>query len=170
MTLDEEIQWLKSEIERLQAGRFTESEFQNLCHTAPVAEGLNRFTAGCAEFQRSLFGACDRDKLQAEIDRLHGLIHTPHTADFMTAVPLEAAFQIDHWGVEHDAGKEPQDYFWLLGYLAGKAMRHAIDGNTEKALHHTVSSAAVLLNWYRRMKGDDRLFQPGSNDLPATDD
>lgn len=82
-------------------------------------------------------------------------------ADFMQAVPLEAAHQLKRWGVEHDDGKEPQDWFWLVGYLAGKCLRAAIDGDTEKAKHHTISTAAVMLNWHRRMTGDDATFRPG---------
>lgn len=112
----------------------------------------------------------------AEAKRLHDLIHTPHTVDFLEAVQLEAAFQIDKWGTEHDAGKEPQDFYWLLAYLSGKGLRAAIDLEKElkrsgvidlthqdKALHHTISSAAVLLNWHRRISGDETAFQPGTD-------
>jgi hypothetical protein len=104
-----------------------------------------------------------RAQLEAEIARLNLLINTPHTDDFMTAVPLEAAHQIERWGIEHDRGKDPEAWFWLLGYLAGKALHHAKAGNVEKAKHHTISSAAVMLNWFRHMTGDETTFQPGSD-------
>lgn len=52
---------LRAEIERLKEGRFTEEEFQNLCHTFS-AEDRNRFFTGCAEYQRKLFGVADRDR------------------------------------------------------------------------------------------------------------
>lgn len=154
----------ETETERLKAGRFTPEEFQNLCHNVDVQNGFEAFAAGCAEFQRNLFRQCDRDNLAGEIQRLHDLIHTPHTDEFMTAVPLEAAFQIDHWGVEHDAGKKPEDFFWLIGYLAGKALRAVVkDNDVKKAKHHTISTAAVCLNWFRRISGEDQSFQPGTD-------
>jgi hypothetical protein len=99
----------------------------------------------------------------AEIGRLTSLIDTPHTSDFLKAVPLEAAHQIKRWGVEHDEGKQPEDWFWLVGYLAGKALHAAKTGDIEKAKHHTISTAACMLNWHRRLTGDDATFQPGIN-------
>lgn len=94
---------------------------------------------------------------QALID----LIDTPHTADWIQAVPLEAAHQIKRWGVEQDAGKTPFDWFWLLGYLSQKAADAQVRGDVDKAKHHTISSAAVLLNWHRHLSGDNSTFQPG---------
>ncbi len=46
------------------------------------------------------------------------------------------------------------DWFWLIGYLAGKALMHALAGDRDKAKHHTISTAAALLNWHRAM-GED---------------
>lgn len=102
-------------------------------------------------------------RLADECSRLTDLIDTPHTADFLEAVPLEAAHQVKRWGTQHDAGKAPEDYFWLLGYLAGKCLRAAIDGDVAKAKHHTISVSAVCLNWHRRLSGEDQAFQPGTN-------
>lgn len=45
---------------------------------------------------------------------------------------------------------------WLLGYLAGKAL-----AKPEKRLHHIVSSAAVLLNWFRNETGESTAMRPG---------
>lgn len=101
------------------------------------------------------------DRLKAENKKIVRLIDTPHTDDFIKAVPLEAAHQVKRWGVEHDVGKTPWDWFWLIGYLAQKAASAALSGNTEKAKHHTISTAAVLLNWFRRLTGEDESFQPG---------
>lgn len=103
----------------------------------------------------------ERDALREEVARLAGLIDTPHTDDWLRAVPLEAAHQVKRWGVKHDVGKTPFDWFWLIGYLAQKAASSAVAGDTEKAKHHTISTAAVLLNWFRRLTGDDTTFQPG---------
>lgn len=101
------------------------------------------------------------NQLQAEYTKLHALVHTPQTHEWLEAVPLEAAYQIERWGTSHDQGKEPQDWFWLLGWLAGKAVHAAMSGDSEKAKHHTVSSAAVLLNWHRHLSGEDTTFRPG---------
>lgn len=103
----------------------------------------------------------ERDALREEVTRLTKLIDTPHTDDWLRAVPLEAAHQVKRWGVEHDVGKTPFDWFWLIGYLAQKAAASAVAGDVEKAKHHTVSTGAVLLNWFKRLTGDDTLFQPG---------
>lgn len=105
---------------------------------------------------------------QAELQRLRGLIDTPMTADFLEAVRLEAAHQQERWGSEYDAGKTAQDWFWLLGFLAGKSVAAANAGDIEKALHHTISSAAVLLNWHRALTGEMTSMRPGI-EPPAAD-
>lgn len=80
--------------------------------------------------------------------RLQTLLNTPELHDFAKAVTLEAAHQRERWGIEHDQKKEPEDWFWTLGYLGGKALRAAIDGDTEKLRHHTITAAALLNNWH----------------------
>ena len=107
---------------------------------------------------------CDRHRvnwLEAEVERLNALINSPHVNDFLEAVRTEAAHQCERWGVESDAGKGPTDWFWLLGFLAGKAVWAATHGDREKALHHTISSAAVLLNWHAHMSGERTRMRPG---------
>jgi|ERR1044071_2566957 hypothetical protein len=102
--------------------------------------------------------------LIADRDRLDGLINNAHTDDFLEAVRLEAAHQVERWGEAHDRGKSAENWFWLVGYLAGKALRAAITSDKEKAKHHTISSAAALLNWHKAIScdatgsgiGDDR--------------
>lgn len=95
------------------------------------------------------------------IQELEALINNPKVDDFLEAVKLEAAHQVERWPSNHDAGKTAADWFWLLGYLSGKALTAAVLGNTEKALHHTVSSAAVLANWFRQLSGDASAMRPG---------
>lgn len=95
-----------------------------------------------------------------ELEELRALINTPELHDFAKGAVLEAAHQRDRWGNDHDAGKEPADWFWLLGYLAGKALKAHNDGNTEKALHHTISSAAALANWHGAILGTTNM-RPG---------
>jgi hypothetical protein len=89
-----------------------------------------------------------------------------HRWHFVDGTRQEVAHQIQRWGTVHDRAKEPQDWFWLVGYLAGKALKAHIDGDVNKALHHTISSAAVLANWHAQIKlGHAGRFTPGSSDL-----
>lgn len=90
------------------------------------------------------------------------IINTPETADFMAAVPLEAAHQRDRWGADHDQGKTPFDWFWLIGYLSQKAAAAAVAGDVEKAKHHTISTAAALANWHAALTGADTRMVPGA--------
>jgi hypothetical protein len=88
----------------------------------------------------------DLAQAQAERDRLHGLVNTPEIHDFLQAVNLEAAFQREKWGADGDAGKTDADWFWLIGYLAGKAIRPG--ASDEKRLHRIITVAAVCANWH----------------------
>lgn len=95
------------------------------------------------------------------------IINSPETADFMAAVPLEAAHARERWGSDHDAGKSPWDWFWLVGYLVQKAAAAHVAGDLEKAKHHTISTAAALANWHARLSGsDDGRFAPGLSEEP----
>jgi hypothetical protein len=119
---------------------------------------------------RAQFGEClrelsnmqsERDDLAREVERLTALINTPRTDDFFEAVRVEAAHQIERWGVEHDAGKRPEDWCTLLLYLLGKAAKAHFDGNQEKLLHHIITVAAVALNWHRNATGVNTAMRPG---------
>lgn len=90
---------------------------------------------------------------QAQVKTLEHALNTPELHDFAAGVVSEAQHQRMRWGSSHDSGKEPQDWFWLLGYLAGKALAAHAAGNTEKALHHTISSAAAMANWHASILG-----------------
>lgn len=91
----------------------------------------------------------------------HQLLNTPELRNFSEGVTLEALHQRERWGSEHDAGKTPADWFWLVGYLAGKALHAQTSGNVEKALHHTISTAAALANWHASIAGADTAMRPG---------
>lgn len=100
-------------------------------------------------------------------DELLRLINSPEVDNFLRGVHLEAVHQVNRWGTATDRAKRPADWFWLVGYLAGKALHAAIAGNTEKALHHTISTAAALYNWHAAIKGYDVRMAPGSSDVAA---
>jgi len=94
-----------------------------------------------------------KNALQAHLD-------SPELHDFTAAVVREAAHQRARWGSEHDDGKTPADWFWLIGYLAGKALHAHVLGDIKKALHHTISSAASLANWHAAILGKTTM-RPG---------
>ena len=87
-------------------------------------------------------------ELQDEVDRLNAIVNTPQSNDFLRAVSTEAEHQRQRWGSDHDAGKAPADWFWLVGYLAGKALHAHAAGDTAKAEHHIITTAAALANWH----------------------
>lgn len=104
--------------------------------------------------------AIDIGKLRAENERLNAIINTPQADDFLRAVSTESEHQRQRWGNSHDAGKEPADWFWLIGYLAGKALHAHAAGNIEKAEHHVITTAAACANWHRAMFGGTHM-RPG---------
>jgi hypothetical protein len=126
------------------------------------------------ETTRSKVNAALND-MEAEISRLTALINTPEIHDFAKGVTLEAVHQREKWGSDHDAGKTVWDWFWLIGYLAQKAADAFQRGDIEKALHHTITTAAACANWHAAMLGltnmrpgiDTSALAPGlTTDLP----
>lgn len=93
-------------------------------------------------------------ELFAEVMALRKILETPALEPFAEAAVIEARHQIYRWGAEHDAAKTAWDWYWTLGFLAGKAAHSAIAGDRDKALHHTITAAAMLANWHRQLIGD----------------
>lgn len=87
--------------------------------------------------------------LRDEVERLTGLLNTPLIDDWFEGVRVEAGHQISRWGEAHDDRKGPADWYWLLGYLGGKALNAQVAGDLEKAAHHTITAAAALFHWHR---------------------
>lgn len=102
-----------------------------------------------------------RDCLLEEIAALEKRLNTPEVEDFARAVVSEAQHQRARWAADHDAGKTALDWFWLVGYLSQKVVVAASQGDTFKALHHTISTAAALANWHAALAGDDNSMRPG---------
>ena len=125
-----------------------------------IRRSERRMREAVAEKNRALR---ERDEAVSEHRRLLDEINSPHTSDFLSAVNFEAVHQRERWGAEHDAGKEPQAWYWLLGYLSGKALAAGIKGDQDKMLHHIVSSAAALLNWHAHATGESTRMRPGIN-------
>lgn len=92
---------------------------------------------------------------------LKARLNTPEVEDFALGVVAEAQHQRARYPSEHDAGKGPLDWFWLIGFLAQKAAFAALGGDRDKALHHTISTAAALANWHAALSGHDTTMRPG---------
>jgi len=141
------------------AGPDEENSCCRCCHVGVTTRDGCEATPFCDSCAHDVVGV-----LIAEIDRLRTLLDTPHIDNFLEAVRVEAAHQVERWSAEHDEGKSPTDWFWLLGWLAGKAAHAAVKGDLPKALHHTISSAGVLLNWHAHLAGARTAMRPGIAD------
>jgi len=80
---------------------------------------------------------------------LKELLSRPQIDEFWEGIVTEAAHQRQRWGDAHDRDKSAENWFWLVGYLAGKALRAAIAGDEAKARHHTISASAALFQWWK---------------------
>jgi hypothetical protein len=83
------------------------------------------------------------------IEQLSSILNTPVVEPFLHAAIAEAAHQRKRWGDQHDESKDAFDWYWTLGYLSAKAARAHNDKDYTKALHHTVTAAALLAHWHR---------------------
>jgi hypothetical protein len=129
-----------------------------------VSTGFARYNADERDLiLRAVIEAADKlSSLQKETDTLKAERDTPQVVEFAEAVQLEAWHQRDRWGADHDAGKTPFDWFWLVGYLAQKAASAQVAGDADKALHHTISTAAALANWHLAISGAHNRMVPGA--------
>jgi len=94
---------------------------------------------------------------------LAAAVNEPVTRSFIDGVMIEAPHQRQRWGDQHDAEKNTLDWYWTLGYLAQKAVWAELAGNTDKALHHTITAAALLANWHARLLA----IQPAPSEEPG---
>lgn len=115
--------------------------------------------------------ALDLEKLLAEarlesVEEYKRSLDVPELEDFTKGTILEAQHQRQRWGDEHDTQKDPEEWFWLVGYLAGKGLHAQRAGNMEKFKHHLVTGAAVLANWHARTVAELRALA-GSSGPPS---
>lgn len=103
----------------------------------------------------------EREALQQRLAEAEKLLNSPELHDFAKGEVNEAAHQRGRWASDNDSGKSPADWFWLIGYLAQRAMTAQMAGNTDKALHHCISTAAALNNWHAAISGANSDMRPG---------
>ena len=125
-------------------------------------EGLVRDHPGKNCVEHLVTVLCEeRDEARTNLVEASKIWDGPETSDWLEGVRKEAAHQVSRWGTTHDGGKDPFDWFWLLGYLAQKAASAAVAGDLEKAQHHTVSTGAALFNWHAHLSGRYLQVRPG---------
>jgi len=97
---------------------------------------------------------CNREdcaEVRDELLELRNLLNTPELDDFVKGAVLEAEHQRLRHGDKVDLDKKPEEWFWLVGYLAGKGLQAQRQGDMNKFRHHLISTAAVLANWHVRV-------------------
>lgn len=87
-----------------------------------------------------------------EHNLLKEMLSRPEVDDFLDGIVTEAAHQRQRWGDAHDRDKSAENWYWLVGYLSGKALRSAIEGDQDKARHHTISAGAALFQWWKAIQ------------------
>lgn len=73
----------------------------------------------------------------------------PVTDDFWADAAEESRYQSEHWGEDHDNAKSDDEWFWTLGFLAGKVLRP--DADVFKKRHRLRAAAALLHQWDQRL-------------------
>lgn len=98
--------------------------------------------AGCRIGQRLDVVFQKLDDARTETERVKAAIAKPEIFDFYKGLVDEAAHQRVRWAAT-DENKSDAEWFWLVGYLASKALHFP-----EKRLHHLITAAAALFNWH----------------------
>ena len=116
---------------------------------------------------------CQEECQREDCKALRELLNRPEINNFIEGVRIEAAHQLRRWGREHDSTKSPEEWFWTVGYLAGKALAAQRADDDGKFMHHLISTAAVLANWHyfasnpEPRKGGQEMSETPMNKLRA---
>lgn len=127
----------------------------------PVTDAYRCFDCAkfyCPEHALAHFGQTGPlvDRLKDEKERLQAYINNPVTLDFIEAMKVEIPHQKERWR-ESDPLKDDPDWYWLIGWLGGKAIMDPVkdrDARTpkERKLHRIVAVAAAAANWFQMVK------------------
>ena len=88
----------------------------------------------------------------AELERCVKILNTPQYDDWIESVKTEAQHQDWSGRASDDGDKWPAEWFGLVCHLAEKCVQAQTRGDWTKALHHTISTAAVLMHWHGEIK------------------
>lgn len=97
---------------------------------------------------------------------MSALDDVPITHDFLAGLHAEKDHQVRRWGRSHDSNKSPTDWFWVLGWIAGKAVAAHLAGDRVKAQHRVIAAAAILSHWHDALKGDPETLCVESHGVP----
>lgn len=156
--LEYTIKQAQAGLDRLASQKFLSWEAGAALAALEAIKGLQAHVAALEQRNNEVLIALEDVKTESE--RLTTLINTPELTDFTKGMQREAAHQRERWDTDHDDGKTAADWFWLLGYLAQKAMYAQLAGNINKALHHTITTAAACANWHAAIQGKTNM-RPG---------
>jgi hypothetical protein len=134
----------------------SEKSLRFVCLSAQKNDEANmRYIAALHNLLPALEKLVAKARLEA-VEEYKKSLDVPELEDFAKGTIVEAQHQRQRWGDEHDTSKEPEEWFWLVGYLAGKGLHAQRAGNMEKFKHHLITGAAVLANWHARTVADLR--------------
>lgn len=117
------------------------------------SEDWSSVTLTCCSLEDVVRAAIADEHMEHSL--LQESLSRPEIDDFWEGIVTEAAHQRQRWGDAHDRDKSAENWFWLVGYLSGKALRAAIEGDKAKAKHHTISTAAALFQWHKAICSDE---------------
>jgi hypothetical protein len=122
-----------------------------------LAEALEAVEAEVARLREALDASLARRlyveeqarQAEAEVAQLRealeaSRIEHPETGDFLRGALTEAAYQRQRR--PDDAEKSDADWFWVAGFILGKAVHAGPDD--PHALHHLEAAAGLLANWH----------------------
>ena len=89
----------------------------------------------------------DLARMTADRNRLQELINSPVTADFLEGVQAEVAHQV----IRGNDGKNHVDWLGTVCWLSSQAARAMAEGDRDRALHDTISTAAACANWHAHL-------------------
>jgi hypothetical protein len=104
---------------------------------------------------------------EIKLKELENKINTPQTEEFFTAVENEVAHQNLRWNDKH---KSDTDWFWLVGYLAGKALHNPNPGNNslEKKRHRVIALAGAVFCWWKSSE-EEKIPETKPSELEVVD-
>ncbi|TAI67637.1 hypothetical protein [Bradyrhizobium sp. Leo170] len=85
------------------------------------------------------------------------MISAPYTPKRL----LERAASIDKQVEKWSGNAGYADTFRMEAWALRMAAAAATAGDVDKTRHHTISTAAALLNWHRHLSGTSREMRPG---------
>lgn len=79
------------------------------------------------------------------------LVNNPEIEDFVKGVQLEAAHQLERWGIENEEANPPHHFVLVMAKLLGKLSTDIFDRDHEKFKHHCIAIAAEMHNIHRQV-------------------